>query len=65
MAIPVRAGAVFPKLPDGGLTGRENPAEFPGSRVLEGWAISPGPDASVYAYVKTSMQRNLFRIPLE
>jgi hypothetical protein len=65
VALPVPAGAVLPKLPDGGFTGNENLAEFPGSRVLEGWAISPGPDPSVYAYVKTSMHRNLFRIPLE
>ena len=65
LAIPVRAGTVFPKLPDGGFTGHENLAKFPGSRVLDGWAISPGPDPSVYAYVKTSVQRNLFRIPLE
>jgi DNA-binding winged helix-turn-helix (wHTH) protein/Tol biopolymer transport system component len=65
LAIPVPAGKVFPKLPEGGFTGHENLAEFPGSRVVAGWAISPGPDPSVYAYVKRSMQRNLFRIPLE
>ena len=65
LAIPVPPGKVFPILPDGGFTGHEKLAEFPGSRVLTGWAISPGPDPSSYAYVKTSVQRNLFRIPLE
>jgi hypothetical protein len=37
---------------------------FPGSRIVERWGITPGPDPSVYAYVKSSMDRNLFRIPL-
>jgi hypothetical protein len=64
LAIPVPTGKVFPILPDGGFTGHENLAEFPGSRVVAGWAISPGPDPSIYAYVKTSMQRNLFRMPM-
>jgi Tol biopolymer transport system component len=65
LALPVRPGEIFPTLPDGGITGHENLAAFPGSRVLDGWAISPGPGPSVYAFVKTSIQRNLFRIPLE
>jgi hypothetical protein len=56
---------MFPNLPDDGITGHESLAAFTGSRVLDGWAISPGPDPSLYAFVKTSIQRNLFRIPLE
>jgi hypothetical protein len=27
--------------------------------------FAPGPDPSVYAYVRTSVQRNLYQIPLE
>ena len=65
LALPVRPGAMFPNLPDDGITGHESLAAFTGSRVLDGWAISPGPDPSLYAFVKTSIQRNLFRIPLE
>lgn len=32
-------------------------AAFPGSRVIEGWAITPGPDPFVFAYVKATMQQ--------
>jgi hypothetical protein len=27
--------------------------------------FAPGPNPSIYAYVRTSVQRNLFRIPLK
>ena len=37
---------------------------FPGSLAIGVYGLSPGPDPSVYAYVKTTMQRNLFRSPL-
>ena len=34
------------------------------SRLIEHTAISPGPDPSTYVFIKTDLQRNLFRIPL-
>jgi hypothetical protein len=33
-------------------------------RLLDGWFLSPGPEPSVFAYVKTTMHRNLYRIPV-
>ena len=63
-AIPTIAGEALPKLPPSGIGGLDLSSVFPGSRVIENFLISPGPDPSVYAYVKTTMRRNLFRIPL-
>jgi dipeptidyl aminopeptidase/acylaminoacyl peptidase len=64
LAIPVPAGEMLPNLPPSGIRRLDEAALFPGSRVIEVWNISPGPDPSTYAYVKTTVHRNLFRIPL-
>jgi hypothetical protein len=42
----------------------DDPKLFPDSYLIDAYGISPGPDPSVYAYVKTRMHRNLFRITL-
>ena len=62
--VPLQPGQMLPKLPPRGMTALDDPAAFPGSYLLDAYGISPGPDPSVYAYVKTTMHRNLFRIPL-
>ena len=64
LAIPVQPGESLPRLPDSGIHGPDDRGAFPGSRLIGGWAISPGPDPSVFAYTKTTAHRNLFRIPL-
>jgi Tol biopolymer transport system component/DNA-binding winged helix-turn-helix (wHTH) protein len=64
LAIPVAAGETFPKLPSSGIRGLEDAKAIPGTRLLDGWFISPGPDPSMFAYVKTTMHRNLYRIPI-
>jgi hypothetical protein len=64
LAIPLRPGESLPDLPASGIRGVGDAAAFHGSRVIEGWAITPGQDPSVFAYVKATMHRNLFRIPL-
>jgi Tol biopolymer transport system component len=64
LAIPLRPGESIPAIVASGIRGLEDAATFPGSRVIEGWGIIPGPDPSTFAYVKSTMDRNLFRIPL-
>jgi hypothetical protein len=64
LAIPVAAGETFPKLPTSGIRGLEDAKAITGTRLLDGWFISPGPDPSIFAYVKTTMHRNLYRIPV-
>jgi len=64
VAIPVPPGETFPNLPASGIRGLEDAAALPGARVIEEWNISPGLDPSVFAYTKTTLHRNLFRIQL-
>jgi len=64
LAIPIPAGEALPNLPSSGIRGPEDAKAFPGARLLDAWGISPGPDPSVFAYTKTTVHRNLFRIPL-
>jgi hypothetical protein len=64
LAIPVPAGETFPKLPSSGIREPEDAKVIPGTRALDGWFISPGPEPSVFAYVKTTVHRNLYRIPV-
>ncbi len=62
--VPLQPGAILPKLPPLGVRGLDDPTLFSGSYLIDVYGISPSPDPSVYAYVKTTMHRNLFRIPL-
>lgn len=64
LAIPVPLGETFPRLPPSGIRGPEDARALPGARLIDGYRISPGPDPSLFAYVKTTMHRNLFRITL-
>jgi DNA-binding winged helix-turn-helix (wHTH) protein/Tol biopolymer transport system component len=62
--VPLQPGEMLPKLPPSGMRGLDDPTLFPSSYLIDAYGISPSPHPSVYAYVKTTMQRNLFRIPL-
>jgi len=42
----------------------DDPKLFTGSYLVDVYGISPSPDPAVYAYVKTTMHRTLFRITL-
>jgi DNA-binding winged helix-turn-helix (wHTH) protein/Tol biopolymer transport system component len=64
IAIPVPPGETLPSLPATGVHGLDDIAAFQGARMINGWGISPGPDPSVFAFLKTTMHRNLFQIPL-
>jgi serine/threonine protein kinase/Tol biopolymer transport system component len=63
VAIPVSPGEL-PELPDGGIRSLEQASALRGARLIEGMDISPGPDPSIFAYIKTTTHRNLFRISL-
>ena len=64
LVFPLRLGEMLPKLPAAGIRSLEEGMGVPGARVIEGWNFTPGLDGSVLASVKTTMHRNLFRIPL-
>jgi Tol biopolymer transport system component len=64
IAIPVPPGEMLPSLPANGIRGLDDGAAFRGARIINGWGISPGPDPLVFAFLKTTVHRNLFQIPL-
>jgi eukaryotic-like serine/threonine-protein kinase len=64
VVIPVPAGKSLPDLPASGINLASSEGYLPGARVIERGSVTPGPDPSEYVFVKTDLQRNLFRIPL-
>jgi hypothetical protein len=68
IAIGLPAGKELPMLPASGLKSAEDAKgvnvvaeiDMTGKTVF-----APGPDPSVYAYSRMTVQRNLFRIPLK
>ena len=64
LVLPIPPGKDLPDLPAGGIHSFEEGMALPGARVLERGNLVPGPDLSTYAYTKTTVHRNLFRIPL-
>ena len=68
IAIALPKGKELPKLP---LSGFKSPEEVKGAHIVakidmkDKTVFAPGPTPSIYAYVKATVQRNLFRIPLD
>jgi len=65
LALPVEPGASAPQIPSGGIRSAHDHTLIPGAVVLDMEFVSPGLDPSTYAYVKTSMQRTLYRVVLD
>ena len=67
IAIALTNSKELPKLPPSGF---KSPEDAKGVNVVaeidmkDKTIFAPGPDPSVYAYVRATIQRNLFRIPL-
>jgi Tol biopolymer transport system component len=64
LALPMPPGKSLPDLPPAGIGAAYRGLAISGARLFERGAAAPGPDLTVYAYAKTNMYRNLFRIPL-
>jgi hypothetical protein len=63
-AIPLRNGKMLPPLPPNGIKSRSELDSIPGLRVIDHPSAVPGPDLATYAFMRTSVHRNLYRIPL-
>jgi hypothetical protein len=62
---PTRPGEVWARTADGSIPYRlEDVAAVPGVRTIPSSDVAPGPTADVYAFTKTTVQRNLYRIPI-
>ena len=64
LAIPLAPGVALPELPPGGIRWPEHASNFPGARVIEQGFLAPALDPATFAFVKRTVHRNLFRIPL-
>ena len=56
-------GESFPPLPPGGIRSDQDLAKLPVVHSGDG-VLFPGPDPSVYAFTRETVQRNIYRIPL-
>jgi hypothetical protein len=65
-AIPLQPGRALPLIPDKGVQSREAVAALRGARLIsEQERTFPGPNPSIYAFMKVSTQRNIYRIPVQ
>jgi len=68
IVLALAEGKDLPDLPLGGLKSAEDTRglKVVGEIDMKGMSIfAPGPDPSVYAYTRVTVQRNLYRIPLD
>jgi DNA-binding winged helix-turn-helix (wHTH) protein/Tol biopolymer transport system component len=64
LAIPIGPGETLPELPPEGIAVSAQPSAVPGSQSVDRAELVPGKDLSHFAYVKTTSQRNLYRVSL-
>ena len=64
LAIPSGPGETLPELPPEGIPLSAQPGIVPGAQSIDRAELVPGKDLSHYAYVKTTSQRNLYRVSL-
>jgi hypothetical protein len=63
-ALPLTHGQDLPQVPIGGFQSEEQIAQFPGAQRIDAFEMTPGATQGVYAFVRLSIQRNLYRVPL-
>jgi Tol biopolymer transport system component len=61
--VPLRHGESFPRLPAGGIETEDDVVHLPGVKTVSGWAY-PGPDGARFAFSRSTVQRNIYRIPI-
>ncbi|HTG62435.1 MAG TPA: protein kinase [Terriglobia bacterium] len=62
--IPLSPGKSLPAVPVGGVKSAADLAKVPGMIVIDKLLISPGNNPSLYAFTRTSVHRNLYRVPI-
>jgi len=63
-AIPLGPGRMLPPIPAAGFQSKEQVLALPGVRRLPEEQVFPGPNPSVYAFMKVATQRNIYRVPV-
>lgn len=62
--LPLAQGRMLPEVPAGGFRSEAEIAKLTGVLLIDALHVTPGPTPEVYAFVRVTVQRNLFRIPL-
>jgi hypothetical protein len=62
VALPVDPETGLPDLPETGINSAVEALSIAGSRAVQQANIVPGADPATYAYIKTTVHRNIFRI---
>ena len=62
--IELSPGRALPELPPAGISGDDDLRRLRAVRVLDGSTFFPGATASVYAFQRQSVQRNLYKVTL-
>ena len=62
--LPLKAGRVFPRIPDGGFKSEAEIAAMPGATIIDSYDVALGSSPGTYAYSRQSVQRNVYRIPI-
>jgi Tol biopolymer transport system component len=63
-AIPLRRGSMLPALPPAGVNSADDLKNLPGIQIIDAAVAAPGMSPSTYVFTKTSVHRNLYRVPL-
>jgi len=61
--LPLVRGSMWPKMPLDGFQSAADITKVPGSTLLSEFDC-PGPTPEMYAFVRMTVQRNLFRVPI-
>ena len=62
-SIPLRPGQVLPPVPTSGFESKDAVAALPGARLVsEAEWVFPGPNPSLYAFMRVAAQRNIYRV---
>lgn len=64
LAIPLGAEGAPPELPPNGIAAEDKPTLVKGAEVIARDAVVPGRDRGDYAWVNTTVHRNLYRVEL-
>jgi len=63
--VPLSPGESLPRIPEGGFHSEQEIANLPGARRIEESGLVPGPSSDIYAFYRGTIQRNVYRIPIQ
>jgi WD40 repeat protein len=61
--VGLHSAEIWPATPPGGYKSVDEFARRTGAQVIDGYDVAPGPVPGMYAYSRSTVQRNLYRIP--